>query len=454
MEAFSFESFLNFGIFAYVCLFICFSVVTIVLSSIEISRYKRKNRYETFKPLLVSPFAPSVSVIVPVINLRTSIVDTVRGLLALQYNNFDIIVVIEGNSDLHLIELTKFYQLQSARNSALTHIKTQKINGCYRSANPVFSKLTVVNKASGGRADALNAGINISKSDLVLCMDTDCFLDQDSLLKLVKPFLEEREQVISASSVVHLANSSEKKDGHLLKSKFPKNILAAFQAIEYLKIFVIKRMAWSNINGIPLFSGTVNLFDREVLIESGAYNSEALSPDFELLIRMGRYMHDNAKRYKLAYIAEPVCRIGVPENLQILSRERRTWNGGVLQALRLHKNLFLNFKYGRLGLLNFPVCMLSLCTPYFIILLLILIVAGAFLSNINLEFAGILLFTGYFFSVLMSVITVLYEESSFRSYTSGRDIIKMLLLGFVEPVIYQPMVLYWQITSAFAKRIK
>lgn len=452
MEAFSFESFLNFGIFAYVCLFICFSVVTIVLSAIEISYYKRKNRYETFKPLLVTPFAPSVSVIVPVVNLRPSIVDTVRGLLSLQYNNFDIIVVIEGDSDLHLIELTKFYQLQAVGYSALGHIQTQKINGCYRSANPVFSKLTVVDKVSGGRADALNAGVNISKSDLVLCMDTDCFLNQDSLLKLVKPFLEEKERVISASSVVHLANSSEKKDGHLLKLKFPKNLLAALQAIEYLKIFVIGRMAWSSINGMPFFSGTVNLFDREVLIESGAYNSEALSPDFELLIRMGRYMHDNAKRYKLAYIAEPICRIDVPESLQILSQERRTWNAGVFQALRFHKNLFLNLKYGRLGLLNVPVWMLSLCAPYFIILLLILILVGAFLSNINLEFAGILLFTGYFFSVLMSVIAVLYEESSFRSYTSGRDIIKMLLLGFVEPIIYQPMVLYWQITSAFSKK--
>jgi poly-beta-1,6-N-acetyl-D-glucosamine synthase len=452
VEAFSFEAFLNCGIFAYVFLFICFSVVTVILSSIEINHYKKRNRYETLKPLLVSPFAPSVSVIVPVVNLQTSIIDTVRALFALQYNNFEIIVVNERSSDLSLIELTKFYQLQPAEYSALTHIKTQRIHRYYKSANPVFSKLTVVDKASGGRADALNAGINISKSDLVLCVDADCFLNQDSLLKLVKPFLEEKERVISASSVKYLANSSEKKDGHLIKLKFPKNLLAAFQAVEYLKKFVTERMAWSSINGIPLFSGTVTLFDKEVLIEAGAFNSEALRPDFELLIRMCRHMHDNSMSYKLAHIAESICRTEAPESLRVLGRERRTWNAGIFQALRLHKSLLFNSKYGRLGLLKIPVLALSLCLPYFTMFLLVLVVAGAFLSNLNWEFTGILLFTGYSFSVLMSVISVLYEERSFRSYSSGRDIVKMLLLGFVEPVIYQPLVLYWQITSSFGRR--
>jgi poly-beta-1,6-N-acetyl-D-glucosamine synthase len=449
---FSFETFLNYGIFVYVFLFVCSSVVIVILSSIEINYYKKKNRYETFKSLLVSPFAPSVSVIVPVNNLQSSIVDTVRALFALKYNNFDIIVVNDGSSDSTLIQLKKFYQLQLVEYAVPEQIKTQRIHGYYKSANPVFSKLIVVDKVYGGRADALNAGVNASEKDLVLCIDMHCFLNRDALLKLVKPFLEEKEQVIAARSVIHLANSSEKKEGHLIKLKFPRNLLAAFQSIEYFKKFLTERMAWSRINGLPLFSGTMNLFDKEVIIESGAYNSRVLNPDFELLIRMCRYMHDNSKSYKLAYIAESICRIEAPERLKALGRERKNWTAGVFQALRLHKNLFFNFKYGQLGLLNVPVWVFSTCIPYFKVLLLVLIVAGAFLSTMNWEFAGILLFTVYFFSVLMSVISILFEERSSRSYTSGTDVMKILLLSIAEPVVYRPLVLYWQIASTFGRR--
>jgi len=449
---FSFEIFLNYGVFVYVFLLVCLSVVIVILSSLKINNYKKKNQYETFKPLLVSPFAPSVSVILPVNNLQTSITENIRALFALKYNNFDIIVVNDGSSDSTLDELKNFFQLQPVEFAVPEQIRTQKVHGYYRSANPFFSKLTVVDKVAGGRADALNVGVNTSEKDLVLCITQDCFLDQDSLLKLVKPFLEEEERVIAASSVINLSNSSEKKDGHLIKLKFPGNLLAAFQAIEYLKKFLTERMAWSRINGLALFSGTINLFDKEVLLEAGAYNSKALKPDFELLIRMCRHMHDNSMRYKLAYIAEGLCRIKAPESLKDLGIERKTWTAGIFQALRLHRSLFFNFKYRRLGLLHVPIWVFSTCIPFFKIFLLILIVAGTFLSKMNWEFTGILLLSVYFFSVLMSIISVLYDERSFRSYTSGRDVMKILLLSFAEPVIYRPLVLYWQIAASFGRR--
>lgn len=448
----SFETFLNYGIFVYVFLYFCLSVVIVILSSIEINFYKKKNRYETFKPLLVSPFAPSVSVIVPAYNLQSSIIDTIRALFALNYNNFDIIVVNDGSSDSTLAELKEFYQLQPVEYAVSEQVKTQRILGYYKSASHVFSRLIVVDKVRGGRADALNAGINASEKDLVLCLDMNCFLDRDALLKLVKPFLEEKEQVIAAGAVIHLANSSEKKDGHLIKLKFPKNLLAAFQAIEYFRKFLTKRMAWSRINGLPLFSGTMNLFDKEVIIESGAFNPKVLNPDFELLIRMCRFMHDNSKTYKLAFIAESICRIQAPESLKALSRERKNGNAGIFQALRLNKKLFFNLKYGRLGLVNGPVWVFFTCIPYFKVLLLMLIAAGAFLSTINWEFTGILLFTLYFLSVLMSVISILFEERSSRSYTAGTDLMKILLLSFAEPVIYSPLILYWQIASVFRRK--
>src|SRR5699024_3040787 len=116
--------------------------------------------YVSYHELLVSPFAPSVSVVIPVFNEEQNIIDRVRALFALQYNNFEIIVVNDGSTDKTLQVLKEFYKLEMVEQIVNSQLKTQLVRSYYRSANRAHTKLTVIDKVHGGRADALNAGIN------------------------------------------------------------------------------------------------------------------------------------------------------------------------------------------------------------------------------------------------------------------------------------------------------
>ncbi len=298
-------------------------VVFGLISSVELRKYLQKNKYVTYRELLVSAHVPSISVISPVLNSEKTIVNQVRAILALQYNNFDIIVVNDGSTDNTFRNLQTFFQLEPVDFAVYEQIKTHEIHAYYKSKNPAFSKLTVIDKVYGGKADALNAGINTSEKDFILCLEKNCFFHKNLLLKLIKPYLEAEKPVIAVGSVLQVSNSCEKLNGSLIKINFPKKLLPGFQAIEYFKSFLVERLSWSRLNGVHEVSGGVNLFDKEILIRSGGYNSKTLKAGFELIVRMCRYMHDHNLAYQLVYLPDTLCWVDSPCNFSMLGRQRK-----------------------------------------------------------------------------------------------------------------------------------
>jgi poly-beta-1,6-N-acetyl-D-glucosamine synthase len=447
---FAIQAFLSNGIFLYALIFIVFIVIMVIVSAFEMIHYFKKNRYISYKELLVSPHAPAISIILPVFNLEKTVIDKVRALFALQYNNFDIIVVNDGSTDATFDNLKAFYDLEPVDYAAYDQIKTQQVYSYSKSKNPTFSRLTVIDKAHGGKSDALNSGINCSEKEFVLCVESECFLDQTSLLKMIKPFLEEKKPVIATRSVVHIANSCLRKNGHLVDIKLPRRLLPAFQVIEYFKTFLIERLAWSRVNGFHAFSNGVGLFDKDVLIQSGGYSSKVLNPEFEVVVRMVRFMHDNQLEFSLGYVSEPICWVDVPEQIAELGIQRKKRASGNLETFKLHKSLVFNSNYGALGMLNLPYLFFYECiTPFVEFGCLLFLGLMLFAGAISWEFVGIFISMLYFFAVLLSVLSVLFDERSYRSYTSGKDVVRILLLAFVEPIIYQPLKIYWKISGAF-----
>ena len=101
------------------------------------------------------------------------------------------------------------------------------LRGVYKSRNRSFKKLTVIDKANGGKADSLNAGLNVIRNDLVVSIDADSIMEPDALLKLVKPFMEAKDKrVIGAGGVIRIANSCEISGGHIDKITPPKEVSA------------------------------------------------------------------------------------------------------------------------------------------------------------------------------------------------------------------------------------
>src|SRR5690606_35919725 len=156
-----------------------------------LKRYTDLNQYTDYKLIATNSNAPSFSIIAPAYNEGVTIVDNVRSLLSLYYHNLEIIIVNDGSKDDSMQTLIKAYDLVLTPYHVQGTIPTKDIRGIYKSRNRAFKKLIVIDKENGGKADALNVGINVSQGKYIVCIDVDCILEQDALLKLAKPFLEQ-----------------------------------------------------------------------------------------------------------------------------------------------------------------------------------------------------------------------------------------------------------------------
>ena len=435
----------------YYALAVMFSYVIIaLLSAWEMRRYLHKNTPTDYRNLLVSEFAPSVSIIAPAYNEEPNIVDNVRSLLSLHYNNYEVVVVNDGSKDDTLRQLIMAFELVKVDFAINTRIKTESIRGIYRSESKALERLVVIDKKNGGKADALNAGINVAKNDLILCIDADCIIEPDAVLKLVKPFMDEPVRVIGAGGVVRIANSCEVQHGRLVKVHMPDNLLSRFQVLEYLRGFLMGRLAWSRINGLLIVSGALGLFDKDIVIKCGGYSTKTVGEDMELIIRMRKYMHKHKLPYKLVYTPEPLCWTEAPANLNVLGRQRNRWSRGTLESLLMHKDILFNPKYGTLGMLSFPYWLLvEWLGPILEFIGLIILVTLIALGLVHWTYSLILFAMVYAFVLVISTLTIIYEELSYRQYTSGRDLIKLWILSFLEPFIYHPLILYWEIKGNF-----
>lgn len=443
--------FFNF-IFEYCIFYYSIAVMTsylllVVLSILEIEKYRARNKVINYNSLLNSAFVPGISIIAPAYNESATVRNGVHTLLCLNYPKFEVIVINDGSTDDTLQQLIDEYELKEVDFAYHEEIVTQPVRRIFKSTNPVYAKLTVIDKVNGkSKADASNAGINIANYPLFLCTDIDCILHQDTLVKMVKPFVEEKTRVIATGAVIRIANSCELENGYMKRVKVATGYLPLFQELEYIRAFLLGRMAWSRINGLMLVSGGLGLFDKEIVLKSGGYNHVSFGEDMELITRMRIWMHDNKQKYKVTYIPDSLCWTEVPSTLKVFGNQRTRWAKGLIQTLWFHRKAFFNPKYKLFGLLSFPYWVFfewlaPIIEAAGILFYLYLIFSG----HITWSFTIIMLASIYSFSVMITIISILWDEISGSHYTEKREIFKLCLAAIVEPFIFHPIVLFFSI---------
>ena len=281
-----------------------------VISIRTMRSYLKKNSFVNYQVILHSDLAPHLSLIAPAYNEALSIEENIQSLLSLNYNHYEVIVVNDGSKDKTLELMIAAYELEAVDYEVQGSLATKTVRQVYRSGNPSFKKLTVIDKVNGGKGDALNVGINYSQNPYVVCIDVDCILEKDALLKLAKPYLElSGRRVIATGGVVRIANSCISEGGRLVNITAPDKLLPRIQVLEYLRAFLLGRMAWSRLNGLLLISGAFGMFDKDIAIKAGGYNTQTVGEDMELVVRMRRYMEEPdfvAVAYKHVELANPV----------------------------------------------------------------------------------------------------------------------------------------------------
>jgi len=422
-------------------------IILAVISAVALRRYLRKNSYVDYNTILLAPLTPSVSIIAPAFNEEKTIVDNIRALLSLYYNNFEVIVVNDGSKDETFQKITEAYNLERVNYFFDYQLPCERIRGVYKSKNRSFKKLTVIDKVNGGKSDALNAGLNISKNQLICSIDVDSIMEPDALLRLVKPFMEQsNRKVIGTGGVIRIANSCEIEAGQIKRVRLPERFLPRIQVLEYTRSFLMSRMAWGKLNGLLIISGALGMFDKEIAIKCGGYNTSTVGEDMEMVVRMRRYMCERNLPYSVVYIPDPLVWTEVPSTLKILGRQRNRWTRGTIETLAMHKKLLFNPKYGVLGLLSYPYWTLfEWLAPIIEFLGLIYFIILAIFGQPNWSFFFLLLAFVLTFAISMSTWAVLFEEVTFHRYKQKREVFRLIVAGFLEPILFHPLTVYWSI---------
>ena len=410
----------------------------------ELFTYMHRARIETTDEIMRSPLAPSVAIISPAWNESAGIVDSVRSLLALEYPDIRIVVVNDGSTDDMLDKLVAAFDMERVEYAYAPEIPTAPFRALYRSRTE--RRVTVVDKENGGKADAINAGINVADTELVCVIDADSVLDADALAKSARPFIDDPDRTVAVGGIVRIVNDSIVDRGHVTDVRLPRAHLARIQVLEYLRAFLAGRSGWSRINALLIISGAFGVFRRDVVTEVGGMDPNTLGEDMELVVRMHRHLRRERRPYNVAFVPDPVCWTEAPEDLRNLRTQRIRWHRGLTDILLKHRGMVGNPRYGVVGLFSLPHFVLfELLAPVVELAGIVIVPLSWIFGFINWVFVVAFVAMALLFGIFLSLAALALEEMALRRYPSVRQLLTLVVYAFVENIGYRQVTAWWRI---------
>lgn len=408
-----------------------------------------RRHHSVFSPeereaLMKSPLMPSISLIVPAYNEAMTIRESVGGMLRLEYPNYEVVVVNDGSKDDTLRILIEEFKLYRSTRQVRGPLHTKPVRAVYESLEPI--RLVVIDKENGGKADSINAGINMAASPYVMVVDSDSLIEKDALLQMMKPCLEDPDKVIAVGGTVRAVNDCQVLHGRVRQIRSSRSWLANFQAVEYLRAFFGGRVGFSLLNSLLIISGAFGLFRRDAVLEAGGFEESTIGEDMELVVRLHHLWRKNKRPYRIVYVAQPVCWTEVPDSWKILHRQRKRWQRGTVESLWRHREMLLHPKYGTVGLLAFSYFFLfEMLGPAVECLGYILTVLGLVFRIIAPSIAILFFSVSIMFGILLSTSAVLLEEFTVCRYPSWRDSWKLFLAAVFENFGFRQVLTVWRV---------
>ncbi|MBA4765644.1 MAG: glycosyltransferase family 2 protein [Erythrobacter sp.] len=388
--------------------------------------------------------APAISVLAPAFNEELTIVESTRSLLALQYPDFEVIVINDGSKDGTLARLVSEFGLEQVDRFVDRSVEHAPIRGFY--ASPRLPRLLVVDKENGGKADALNAGINCTRTALFCAIDADSILESDALLRVVRPFIDEPDLTIAAGGTIRIANGCKVDSGRISDIKLPRNFLALVQIVEYLRAFLMARVGLGKMQALTVISGAFGLFRRRQVVEVGGYSHGTVGEDMELVLKLHRLMREAKRDYRIDFIAEPVCWTECPDTLSVLGRQRARWQRGALECFVKHKDMLFNPRYGRIGIVGFGhILLVDVLGPLLEVLGYILVPLLWALGLLALPWLLAFLAVTFMFGVSLSIATLVLEEIQLRRFPKARELAMLAVIAVLENFGYRQLSNLWRL---------
>jgi len=430
------------GFLLYFVFLNSFYALLLLLSIPEIWEQMRLAADDDLQRLVRAEAPPPITILVPAYNERATIVASVTALLALEYTQYEVVVVNDGSKDDTMDALRQAFGLYEVPRIYSETIPTRPLRALYRSHTR--TRLLVLDKENGGKADALNAAINASRFPLVIAVDADTLIEGDALLRLTRPFLLGR-NIAAAGGTIRVANSCVINEGRVVQARVPRSLLPGIQVVEYLRAFLFGRLGWNRLGGSLIVSGAFGLFRKEYLLGIGGYHTGSVVEDLDLVVRLHRYLKEKRIDYEIGFIPDPVAWTEVPESFRILGAQRERWHRGLIATMWRYKRMLLNPRFGRVGLLAMPFFTFGeMLAPLVEIGGYLFTIVGIALGRVDFSFGALLLLVAWGYGMLLSLWAVVLEEATFRRYRRTGDLLRLLWYAVAETVGYRQATAWWR----------
>lgn len=426
-----------------VCNLAYVTMLIIALKSTVLHQHRLASiRFDSIKQ---SPLAPPVTLLVPAHNEEKSICVALKNLLDLDYPELEIIVINDGSTDSTFSHLSRVFSLRAVRTVYVPQAKSATVRGVYRSGTD--ARLLVIDKEAGGsKADAINAGLNVSSSPYICVVDADSVLERDALIRIMVPVLKDPKRVVSAGGIVRVLNGAEVEAGRIRRIRLPRTAIEALQVVEYLRAFLIGREAWARANMLMIISGAFGVFRTDLVREIGGYRSAAIGEDFDLVARLHRHLLEKRIDYRIEFVPDPVCWTEVPSDFQSLGRQRARWQKGLFDVLWPNRDMLFRPRYRRIGFLALPYLWLfEFLSPVIELGGMLTILLAASIGALSREFFIQFLFFGYAFATVISIGSVLQEELTYKRYNDWQDVVRLVSCCFFEHFPYRQLHMFWRL---------
>jgi len=379
--------------------FIVANAAYLFLSLLAVRRMRRHLRRQdstNLDALIKSAGDLPVSLIIPAYNESEIIVPVVRSMLTLAYADYEILVVNDGSTDDTLGRLVKAFDLVPTVRITVSDVPSAPVRGMYRSR--LHANLWVVDKENGGgKADALNAGLN------------------------------------------HIRSPVE-------RVALPENLLARFQVVEYTRAFVAARVGWDGIGGTLVVSGALGAFRRSAVVDVGGFDKDTVGEDMELVVRLHRHLREKRRPYRVTFVPDPVAWTEVPETLRDLGNQRDRWQRGLLQVLWRHRKMLGRPVYGVPGMVAFPYYLLvELLGPVIETLGYVAFIITLIMGWGSPAYIAAFLTLAIVLGSLISTIAVVLQELTYSRYRRSREVLRLIWLSIAESFGYRQLTVFWRL---------
>ena len=386
-----------------------------------------------------------VSILVPAYNEETTIIDSVKSLVNIRFNEYEIIIINDGSEDATLLKLKEEFKLYPVPTPKYLPIEHAEIHQVYRSL--LHENMTVVDKENAGKADALNSGINLSRYPLICSIDADTLLNRDSILKAVLLFTQD-ERIIATGGSIGISNGSNFDADNNIHLSLPNRLMERMQIIEYARAFLAGRTFWSAINGMLIISGAFGIFRKDIVMDINGYR-QTTGEDLDLLIRMRRHCYDRKLPHRVRFLPDIMCWTQTPSDYNSLLKQRNRWHRGLIESLYHNRSMIFNPRYGVIGLLTMPYYLLiEALNPLITFLGSISIIILYFAGLVNQDTIILFFMLEFIWGMALNIFSFWLEIFVQYSYRT-RQIFRLVLDSMLEPFYYKPLIKMEQLIATF-----